>query len=468
MTDLHDELPYSKFPYPQTHPDRLATVAVLHGLSPPAPAGCSYLELGCGAGGNLVPLAYADPERGCVGLDRAPGAIAEARGTAAALGLENVELHVRDLLGLEPGSLGRFDFVVAHGVYAWVPPPVRDALMRAIASHLASNGIAFVSYNAQPAGAFRRMIGEIGAWHARDAGAPEARAEAARELYRFLLEHRADPEDPYGAVLARELPRVIERSAAGLVHDELADASSAVWLHELVEHAEAHGLAYVGEAQFSELHAERFPDGIEERLGRLGGGDRVAVEQYGDVLLGRKFRQTLLCHSALAGEIAAEPSPETMERLRFVAPPGPAQASADGLEAAVLERLGEAWPDSLSLAELGEADGLAEAMLSAVRAGRAGPRVDPPAYAAEPGELPLASAVARLQAEEGSDVTSLRHENVRIEEMAGRRLLMLLDGTRDRPAILADLAGAADGVELSSEDLDGNLRQLAALALLHD
>ena len=31
---LYGEVPYSKFPYVQTHPDRLATLAVLHGLAP--------------------------------------------------------------------------------------------------------------------------------------------------------------------------------------------------------------------------------------------------------------------------------------------------------------------------------------------------------------------------------------------------------------------------------------------------
>jgi SAM-dependent methyltransferase len=470
MTDAYDELPYSKFPYPQTHPDRLATVAVLHGLDPPAPRGCRVLELGCGGGGNLVPLAYADPESRCAGVDRAHGAIEEARAMADALGLPNVELHARDLLELAPGELGEFDFVIAHGVYSWAPPAVREALMGAIASHLAPAGIAFVSYNAQPGGAFRRMLGEMGAWHSRGETGGAARAEAARSLYSLLLEHRADESDPYGAVLARELPRLVERSAASLAHDEMGDATEALWLHEVVAHAAEHELAYVGDAQLGELHADRFPAGMEGVLDGLAGDDPVARAQYGDMLLGRKFRQTLLCRSSLSP--APEPTEAVVAHLRFAAPPGPAQASAEGLEARALELLAEAWPHSVAFSDLRERlaaqeGDLAAVLLAAFRAGRAGPRVDPPAYATEPGPRPRASSVARLQAGSGIDLTSLRHDNVRMEEPAARRLLSLLDGTRDRDAILAGLASAPDGMRLTAEELDGNLRQMAALALLH-
>ena len=86
-------MPYSKFPYVQTHPDRLATLAVLHGLRPAPPPTARVLELGCGAGGNLLPMAYAEPGLTAVGVDYAAGAIADGRTTATALGLTNVTLE---------------------------------------------------------------------------------------------------------------------------------------------------------------------------------------------------------------------------------------------------------------------------------------------------------------------------------------------------------------------------------------
>ena len=58
----YDELRYPGKFYPQAAPSRIATVAALFGLRPPALATSRILELGCGEGGHLVPIAAAYPE----------------------------------------------------------------------------------------------------------------------------------------------------------------------------------------------------------------------------------------------------------------------------------------------------------------------------------------------------------------------------------------------------------------------
>src|SRR5262249_10589850 len=57
----YDEVPYESYPFSQTHPDRLATVATLFGMRPAPVDRCRVLELGCAAGGNLIPMALALP-----------------------------------------------------------------------------------------------------------------------------------------------------------------------------------------------------------------------------------------------------------------------------------------------------------------------------------------------------------------------------------------------------------------------
>jgi tRNA G46 methylase TrmB len=79
----------------QTHPDRLATLATLFGLRPAPPQRCRVLELGCGDGGNLIPMALALPDASFVGVDAAPKAIARGQGVVAELGLANVTLEAR-------------------------------------------------------------------------------------------------------------------------------------------------------------------------------------------------------------------------------------------------------------------------------------------------------------------------------------------------------------------------------------
>src|SRR5690349_9400177 len=74
LPDVHpastyDQVPYSVSAFPQTRPDRLATIATLFGMSPRDPNQCRVLELGCASGGNLIPMALASPRSQFVGVD---------------------------------------------------------------------------------------------------------------------------------------------------------------------------------------------------------------------------------------------------------------------------------------------------------------------------------------------------------------------------------------------------------------
>src|SRR3954454_13487418 len=170
--NVYDDVPYSNYPYAQTHPDRLATVARLHGLEPPDPFHSRVLELGCGAGGNLMAMVAATPGLRAVGVDLASGPIAEGKAVASAIGLDDLALRQGDVRELIDGRLGEFHYVVAHGVYGWTPPEASDALLATVAASLAPGGIAYVSYNVQPGGYFRRMLRDAGRWHARGITTP--------------------------------------------------------------------------------------------------------------------------------------------------------------------------------------------------------------------------------------------------------------------------------------------------------
>jgi hypothetical protein len=151
-----------------------------------------------------------------------------------------------------------------------------------------------------------------------------------------------------------------------------------------------------------------------------------------------------------------------------------ARPNAEPLEAglvadafAVLDRL---RPRAVSFDELRDAlgadpDALGEALIAAFRRERLVPHAGPLRTASEPGERPVASPLARWQAARGPELTSLAYQTVRMEEPAARLLITLLDGTRDRAAIRAELH-TRTGLELSAEDLDANLAELARLFLL--
>jgi 2-polyprenyl-3-methyl-5-hydroxy-6-metoxy-1,4-benzoquinol methylase len=465
--NVYDRVPYSNHPYAQTHPDRLATVAILHGLEPPDPLRARVLELGCGAGGNLMAMVAATPGIRAVGVDLAHEPVESGRATAAAVGLQ-LDLQQADVRALTDGHLGEFDYVIAHGLYAWVPPDARDAVLATMAASLSPAGIAYVSYNAHPVGYFRRMLRDVGLWFARGASGEQAQAARAQELYKFVSEQRATEADTYGALLELLLPALADGPLYRLVHDDLGEFWDPLWFWEFAEHAGRHGLEFVGEADLSGLRSESLPEGMDAEVWRLAGGDRVAFETLSDLLTARPFRQSVLCRAG-AG-VTREPSPQRAARLHWAARPNAAPLEV-GLVADAFAILDRERPYAVSFAalrdELGaEPEALGEALLDGFRRERLMPHAGPLRAARDPGQRPEASRLARWQAASGvEELTSLGYTTVRMDEPAARALIELLDGTRDRAQIAAALRERT-GLELTLEDLDANLRELARLFLL--
>jgi methyltransferase-like protein len=496
------EVPYPGLAFPQSHPDRLATNGRLMGMTPQPPERCRLLELGCGDGGNLVPMAASLPDSEFLGLDIDSRAIGAARERARGLEASNVSFGEADLAVLDPDELGRFDYVVAHGVYSWVPPPVAQRLLEVCRAVLERQGVAYVSYNALPGGHLRAPAREAMRFHARGLERPEQRLAAAREMLAVLAANPGD--DPYRRFSAADAERVSERSDALLYHDDL-EVDNRAWLFaDFVAEAAARRLKYVAEADWFEMSASRLPKASTELLRRCG-DDRVAREQYLDFLKCRAYRQTLLCRDEL--RLAAAPSRTAAANLRAAARVRPVSARAEPRGRAKLEFrtpkgatlttdhpllkasllvLGEAWPRRLRFATVLEraaerlgasptaADegALADLWLHGYDANVIHLHAHAPPTAAAPGKRPRAAELARRQCALGYDtVTTLNHESVRLDA-ATRRLLELLDGARDREALaralddVPDDSGRKRSANQLRRQLDDNLDRLAELALL--
>src|ERR1700747_3167393 len=139
METSYDQVLYRGFPYAQSHPDRLATMATLFGMTPAPVERCRVLELGCGDGGNVIPMAFTLPESRFLGVDLSASAIARGQDLVRTLSLSNITLRHLDLMEMAGGA-GEFDYIIAHGLYSWVPPAVREQILKLFKSHLAPNG----------------------------------------------------------------------------------------------------------------------------------------------------------------------------------------------------------------------------------------------------------------------------------------------------------------------------------------
>ena len=448
-------------------------------MAPAAQA--AVLELGCGDGANALSIGQTLPGARVLGLDAAPSAIARGNDLARGAGLDNVELRAADIEDL-PTDLGTFDYIVAHGVYSWIPPRVRVALLAAVRRHLAPSGIAFVSYNAYPGSYLRDMARDILRFHLHGVTDPQERLRGAQELMAAVVS--VGEPSPYSRVLREHLERMLTYADGLLVHDDLAEISTPFYLHEFVEHAEVHGLAFLADADLAESQLRDVPEPAVELMAALP-DDVVVREQYLDFFKNRMFHRTLLCHgnvpvqralnlSAVTAAAISSPA-EAQDGNTFTTPDNFTMTTSEPHVAAAMHTLIAAWPGSLDYATLlagaieaaGEGvDPLAvdarlrEVLIEAYLARIVHLDSCPAPVVAAPGERPVASALARAQIAAGStNVTTLLDSTARLEGELDGPLLTLLDGTRDRAA----LAAALPTLEMPIDDA---LQALAKVGLL--
>ena len=466
----YDLLRYRTQPHAAAHPDRLAAIAAMHGVGPAAGGAPEVLEIGCGDGGHLLPMADAMPSGRFVGIDLSASAIAVANAQASAAGIRNARFLVADVNAV-PNDLGRFDFVVAHGVYSWLPDAARDALMAALARHLAPEGVGFVSYATFPGGRLRQMVRDILQLHAGWLPGPVDQVRESRALLE-LLTREQDREDQGNAALRAELRETAARTDQAIAHDDLSPDYAPVWFHEFASHLAVHGLQFVAEAERAVSDDAGLSVATRATLAAL---DSLTREQYRDLLRCRRFRQSLVCHAGIA--VASQPRAESIDRLHLVAS-GPwaeqlmrlGDAAASVADAAltaparrVIEVVRDAWPATVAFDELvqhgvgrEEARGL---VVEGLAAGLVAVTSRPGRAVARPGASPRVTPLARQQACNDDTVVNLHHQPVRIGDQWMLALIAALDGRRDRAGLAAEV-----GCEIAT--VEPALQSLARLALL--
>lgn len=460
----YDELPYRSVAYPTTSPEHIRAIARLFGLRPPELGVARVLELGCAAGGNVIPFAVRHPRAEVVGVDLSPVQITRGNEVVRAMGLGNVQLLYGDVEQLDE-SLGVFDYIVCHGVYSWVPDSVRAAIMQVIRRQLAANGVAYVSYNAYPGwkakevirDAMRSIIGEV------KSATGIARARHLAKLLSRIA--------PAGSVLERTMSEhgaVIENSADHYVrHEYLSLYNAPFYLRDFVASAERNGLTYLGDAEVDTMFSSKI-SGLVEELG-LDGGDQVFIEQLNDIAENRAFRQTLLVHSEQAGHINYVPDIERLLELHVasritvtapgVIPPNEGAVLNGPLDAVcsrIVEGLNAAWPSTIPVKVLlAGCDRKQFSAATAFLVGLISQRVV--RFRCEPvrpspiGLRPcVRESVRRLVAFGTSDVGVFNewHDPVTLSDLE-RFLLLRMDGARGCDELVNEVAAAIESGSLT-------------------
>ncbi len=493
----YDDFPYQSVPLRQTHPDHLATVASLFGFDAPDASRARVLEIGCAAGGNLIPLAASYPQASFVGIDLSAVQIAQGVAEIEALGLRNIRLLAMDVTAFGEAE-GAFDYIIAHGIYSWVPAAVQDKILAICAAQLADNGIALVSYNALPGWRMLGIVREAMLYQTRGVEDPPARVAKARATLDFLADAVPDKDSAYGRLLRLAAEHIRQKPDYYVLHEYLEETNEALYFEQFVDRVAARGLRYLGDSDVRAMLAIGLPSKVDETLNRIAPG-LMRREQFLDFLRSRSFRQSLLIRKGAA--LDRKLSPARVMALRVAAPVqvggAPVDLTSDrpetfrlvdgrSLEASprivksALAILAAHWPlpigfdqlheEAAARASTDEGDPLAGRELLAAEilrlhlGGAAELHRAAPPFVLTPGPRPEASAIARRDASRHVASANLRHEPIALQE-GERALLPLLDGTRTRAEIAAAHWPALSEAERLAR-VDAALASLGHQALL--
>jgi SAM-dependent methyltransferase len=488
----YDAVAYEAWEHFHAHPDRIASAAAVRGLVPPPVSQCRVLEVACGIGGNLLPMAEQMPGSRFVGIDLSPRQIESGAAIIRELGLTNIELRCQDLMDFAEDA-GEFDYIIAHGFYSWVPKPVRQKLMEVCQRHLTKNGLAFISYNTLPGWRTKGVVRDMMLYNARGVTNPAERVKRGREIIQFVTENVVGT-NYYRDLLQEFEPSVVNGDDSYVLHEHLAVVNEPLYVRDFVSDAKAYGLTLVGDAKANDDYWERIPAVLRERIMKMS-GDAVEREQYVDFLMNRAFRRSVLCRTE-AAEDATDVAANQIRKLYIAGKPEEKPAGVNaagqavmqfGTEAehiqlsdprpiAAMRYLQRSWPSAAPFSELaavafahspaGETDSEknAVALSHVIETCRVLGIVEiwsrPTDFiAAAAGRYPRATRVARWQAAHQASITSLRHLRIRTDDLL-RRIVPLLDGTRDREALAAEMGKTSD------QTIDSILQGLASASLL--
>jgi len=317
------------------------------------------------------------------------------------------------------------------------------------------------------------MIREMLKYHVQRFDDPRTKLTQARAFLDFLARSTVFPDTAYARMLHVEHELVQRADDSYVFHEHLEEDNAPVYFHEFHDRLRAHGLQYLSEATFYASEANLPP----ETLGMLRqlAHDPMEGEQYLDFLCNRTFRRSLICRESVA--INRDPGPELLDGLYLTTRVEPESlAEEDWLSDSVVTfrsadrdahlatnrplvkialgllfrrrpwspTVDELWEQIRPLLERSGEEGLARegrslplaaVMLRCALSNVVELSVAPLRCVTEARERPVASPLARRMAGSPTPVVNLRHRMVFTDEFQDL-LLPLLDGTRDRPALL--------------------------------
>lgn len=292
--ESYDKLPYPQLPDIHTHPRIVSAAATALGFSSPVDVEkCRLLELGCATGVNIIAMACELPRSQFIGIDYSKEQIAFGNNIVKELGLKNITLLHLSILDIKP-DFGSFDYIIAHGVYSWVPIDVKNKIIKICSDNLSPNGIAYISHNCYPSWHLNMMMRDIMRFHAQHWNSPQEKIKNTLEFAEFISTANPDTPSLYTDIIKQECDALKKHNSSYIYHEYLEEINEPVFFHQFMEIASKQ-LQYIGDVSFLRQSLDNYPQHISNKIKHYA-KTTIEEEQYIDFIYGQKFRRNMLCH----------------------------------------------------------------------------------------------------------------------------------------------------------------------------
>lgn len=320
IKNSYDDLMYESGAFPQTAINNLEARARLMGLQPAPAANAKVLELGCSMGGNIITQALYYPDAEFVGIDLSGRQVAQGNAIIEKMGLKNVRLEEKDILTVDE-SFGKFDYIIVHGIWSWVPDAVKDKIFSICRNNLTKHGIAYISYNVYPGWKRQEQLREIMYFAGRDVLEEplEARTRKGLDALKALAEILENDKGLGGGGKLPAMQKILNHNFYYIAHEYMEAFNDPIYVNGFIEWANRHRLAYIGDTDLHASFVSWMAEHTRERILALAGGDYIAKEFYSDILSDRQFRRSLLCREEVGDTVRRDESVtvEVIESLNF-------------------------------------------------------------------------------------------------------------------------------------------------------
>lgn len=366
IADAYNKRPYTSNPFPYTAPAHLRAAAHLYGVDTVPLDKARILELGSAAGGNLIPFAALHPQAQAVGVDLSSVQIEQGQALVKHMGLANVQLHAMSISDITV-EFGQFDYIIVHGVFSWVPPEVRQDILRVCRENLSPKGLAYISYNTYPGWKAGEIVRDAMLLHSHFAD-DDQKVDSAKAMLTLLSDGLA-ASNPLRPSLLGAVQQLRTHSDYYIAHEYLETFNSPCYFAEFADAAQQAGLTHVGDSEPRLENSQTFGLNVQLNHSLIAlGQNRLMRQQYLDFAVGRNFRKSMLTHADRESGISTSPDMSRLVDLRFAGYFEPAKKNDDapeqmrayktargellhidgtGLQAA-LEALHQVWPAAIS------------------------------------------------------------------------------------------------------------------------